>query len=155
MIEMTDAPVRIWAEEPEVFDGMGFWQENKSADLVEYLRLDAPPSEFAKVPAVQALVAAAYEAAAQITKPMWSTVTAEPVTLSNLGEAIRAITPAEALAALDRLVEERVQAKRERAAKVGGDKAVEVLLRHDPDAGPLKVQLTRQGIAAAILGEKP
>jgi len=37
---MSDAPERIWAEMPEVFDGMGFWQEHKSADLMEYVRAD-------------------------------------------------------------------------------------------------------------------
>lgn len=37
---MTDAPERIWAEMPEVFDGMGFCQEHKRADLVEYVRAD-------------------------------------------------------------------------------------------------------------------
>jgi len=41
------APERIWAEMPEIFDGMGFWQENKSADLVEYIRagLAAVPAQ--------------------------------------------------------------------------------------------------------------
>lgn len=34
------APDKIWVEEPEIFDGMGFWQETKSADLVQYTRAD-------------------------------------------------------------------------------------------------------------------
>ena len=38
----------------------------------------------------------------------------------------------------------------ERAAQIGGNAAVEVLLRHEPDAGPLKIQMTRQTIANPI-----
>lgn len=52
--------------------------------------------------------------------------------------------------AVQALVAEAVAAERKRCAKAGGDKAVEILLRHEPDAGPLKIQMTRQGIAAAI-----
>ena len=38
----------------------------------------------------------------------------------------------------------------ERAAQIGGNAAVEVLLCHEPDAGPLKIQMTRQTIANPI-----
>lgn len=30
----------IWVEAPEIFDGMGFWQERKSAGLIQYVRAD-------------------------------------------------------------------------------------------------------------------
>ena len=42
---MTNMPERIWVEEPEIFDGMGFWQERQSAGLVQYVRADlvTPP----------------------------------------------------------------------------------------------------------------
>jgi hypothetical protein len=38
------APDKIWAEMPEIFDDMGFWQERKSVDLVEYTRSDLIPT---------------------------------------------------------------------------------------------------------------
>ena len=38
-----DMPETIWAESPEVFDAMGFWQEHQSADLTQYRRADLPP----------------------------------------------------------------------------------------------------------------
>jgi hypothetical protein len=34
------APDKIWAEMPEIFDHMGFWQEKPRAGLFEYVRLD-------------------------------------------------------------------------------------------------------------------
>lgn len=53
-------------------------------------------------------------------------------------------------AALDKLIREAEARVRDHAAQIGGDAAVEVLLRHEPDAGPLKVQMTRQAIANPI-----
>jgi uncharacterized iron-regulated membrane protein len=38
----------------------------------------------------------------------------------------------------------------EAAADVGGDAAVAALLRQDPDAGSLKIQMTRQGVRLPI-----
>jgi hypothetical protein len=32
------APEKIWVEIPDIFDGMGFWQEQQSNSLVEYTR---------------------------------------------------------------------------------------------------------------------
>jgi hypothetical protein len=37
---MTDAPERMWAEMPGIFDGMGFWREDEREDHVEYIRAD-------------------------------------------------------------------------------------------------------------------
>jgi hypothetical protein len=34
------APDKIWAEMPEIFDDMGFWQEKPSAGFFEYVRLE-------------------------------------------------------------------------------------------------------------------
>lgn len=48
-----DAPERIWVEEPEVFDGMGFWQETQSADLRPYTRADLLTAAIARAEAVQ------------------------------------------------------------------------------------------------------
>ena len=54
---MIDMPETIWVEAPEVFDAMGFWQEHKSADLVQYRRADLPPKvkplEWVQHPAYQ------------------------------------------------------------------------------------------------------
>lgn len=62
-------------------------------------------------------------------------------------------------AALDKLIREAEARVRDHAAQIGGDAAVEVLLRHEPDAGPLKVQMTRQAIAnpirASIMAASP
>ena len=57
-----------------------------------------------------------------------------------------ALTPADATAALDRMLAEALM----EAAKVAGDAAVEVLLRNEPSASPLKIQLTRQAVANPI-----
>ena len=55
---MTDAPEWIWASEPDIFDGMGFWQDQPApeGDTTQYIRADV----------ADALVAAAHETAAMI-----------------------------------------------------------------------------------------
>jgi hypothetical protein len=47
-------------------------------------------------------------------------------------------------------VERQLAEALEEAAVAGGQAAVEVLLRQEPDASPLKTQMTRQAIAKAI-----
>ncbi len=59
-------PERMWAEMPEVFDGMGFWQESQSADLVQYIRADLHEAEVARLTAERdAAVAASQKLAAE------------------------------------------------------------------------------------------
>ena len=61
-----DTPETAWLEEPEIFDGMGFWQETQSADLVEYVRADlhrtALDAEKARADAAEAALKTAREA---------------------------------------------------------------------------------------------
>ena len=54
-----------------------------------------------------------------------------------------------ALAALPEVVA-MIRAERERCAQIGGDAAVAILLRNEPDATPFKQQCARQGIANPI-----
>lgn len=39
---MSDAPERIWAFEPDIFDNIGVWQDKPSLnkDTIEYVRID-------------------------------------------------------------------------------------------------------------------
>ena len=52
------APGTIWAEELEIFDCMGFWQERQRAGWTEYTRTDTIPDPLDD-PRVVALVEAA------------------------------------------------------------------------------------------------
>ena len=42
---MSDAPERIWAEKPDIFDDMGLWHGKHHGSLTEYVRADlvTPP----------------------------------------------------------------------------------------------------------------
>lgn len=88
------APDFIWAEEPAVFDGMGFWQESESADLVQYVRRD--PAVLLDLPEVQAAVAAAVMEAAE-TAYQWH----NDDDAQELREAIRALITPDAMSALE------------------------------------------------------
>jgi hypothetical protein len=84
------APEKIWVEEPEIFDGMGFWQERQSADLIQYTRTDTIPDPLDD-PRVVALVEACtsardyfngstdtpFQVLAELTKAL-SAITKEP-----------------------------------------------------------------------------
>lgn len=50
----SDAPERIWTEEPDIFDGMGFWQERECEGLSPYIL--ATPTALASSAEVQALL---------------------------------------------------------------------------------------------------
>ena len=71
---------------------------------------------------------------------------------SMIGLAIKRghLATAARIADLERQLAEARDKALEEAAVVGGDAAVEVLLRQEPDASPIKVQLTRQAAAKAI-----
>jgi len=55
------APEVIFAEQPDIFDGMGFWHEDQHPSRTEYIRADLadpPLSAALKLPEVAALVEA-------------------------------------------------------------------------------------------------
>ena len=58
---MSDAPETIWADMPDIFDGMGFWSEIEGTETILYRRADLPPTDaqIAAHPKVRALVSAA------------------------------------------------------------------------------------------------
>jgi hypothetical protein len=61
---MTDAPKRIWAEPPDIFDGMGFWRDISFPTGSPYIL--ATPEALAEAPEVQALIAEAVERATRV-----------------------------------------------------------------------------------------
>lgn len=48
---MTDAPERIWAERPDIFDGMGLWHAQELTGIQEYVRADIARAQLAAVQA--------------------------------------------------------------------------------------------------------
>jgi hypothetical protein len=56
---MSDTPERIWADPPEIFDGMDIWRSDPGGKGVEYIRADLHRAE------VEAAVKRALEAAAK------------------------------------------------------------------------------------------
>jgi hypothetical protein len=42
---MSDAPERIWADPPEIFDGMDIWRIDPGGKGVEYIRADLHRAE--------------------------------------------------------------------------------------------------------------
>jgi hypothetical protein len=94
----------------------------------------------------KALIAAAVEGAAEAC----DAANREAGVCSSASARIRALTPADAKAALDRMLQEAVNAKLREAARVAGDAAVASLLRRDPKAGVLRRQLARQAISKPI-----
>jgi hypothetical protein len=107
-------PDFIWVEEPDIFDGMGFWQEIGSAPWREYVIRD--PAVMAELPEVNAMIAAAVRGAEQC------------VQRARFGEAdtdfrciahnILALIRPDAKAALDAYVAAAVRDALERAASV-------------------------------------
>lgn len=45
---MSEAPERIWAESPDLFDGMGFWPFTEHHTRTEYIRADLHDAAIAK-----------------------------------------------------------------------------------------------------------
>lgn len=135
-----DGPERIFADD----DGQ-WWIGGSVVHVPEYIRHDASPATVADMPGVQALLAVAYEAAAtadrrlhDLTYRMWAIhpneISEEGYTSTRIGgkyenprqawyaDQIRAfcrsLTPADALTALQRLIDEAVAKEREACAKV-------------------------------------
>ena len=53
------APDEIWADPPEIFDGMDIWRSEPGGKGIHYVRRD--PAVLAALPEVQALIRAAVE----------------------------------------------------------------------------------------------
>jgi hypothetical protein len=66
---MSDSPKRIWAEPPDIFDGMGFWRDASFPTGSPYIL--ATPAALSEAPEVQALIAEAVERATRV-KPLVS-----------------------------------------------------------------------------------
>lgn len=104
-IQKDRALERIWAEAPGVLDDMGFWQPNQSAGLEAYVRVDLFDAMTAERDAALALVAAAYEAAADrcescaILFPDDDREGVQGATWIEASRVIRHLTPADALTA--------------------------------------------------------
>lgn len=103
-----------------------------------------------------ARVAAAYEDAAKLISLTCDLVDAAGYSafadrVREIVHGIQSRTPADAQAALDRmLAKAREDALRE-AAEKAGQTAVDILLRHEPDASTLKQQSARQAARTPIL----
>ena len=100
-----------------------------------------------------ALVAAALEPVMDVLMEPVATHT-DSDWLNRRHDLLVQVTSAPAAAALDKLIAEAEARGRikglDEAAQIGGDAAVARLLRHEPDASPLKIQMTRQAIANPI-----
>lgn len=136
----ADPPKRIWADPPETFDGMDMWRSEPGGKGVPYILASE----------VDALVAAPLREAAEDLL-VWYTDLEDDRGPHML---VLALIPQPAAAALDKLIAEAVKAETERCAQIGGDAAVEDLLRHEPDASPLEIQMTRKAIANPIRAAK-
>ena len=132
---MTDAPKRIWTATTDGKCHVGF-----DSPSLNYTH------EYILASEVDALVAAPLREAAEDLL-VWYTDLEDDRGPNML---VLALIPQPAAAALDKLIAEAVKAETERCAQIGGDAAVEVLLRHEPDASPLKIQMTRKAIANPI-----
>lgn len=109
------APDRIWAYCDPASDTYGGWDVAGPGvynDRAEYIRHDASPEVVATMPGAQAMVAAAYEAAATEADRHYA-----KGDMGNPGHWIHALTPADAKAALDRLIAKAVAAAYEVTAK--------------------------------------
>lgn len=114
-------PDRIWAWSWPDRPCMGQWSSVQEivGKGVEYVRRD----QIAALPEVQALIAGAYEAAIGAVHdecwtdgdggPATDTLLAEQATTSLAIRAIRALTPADAIAARDAMIAEAVAKERE------------------------------------------
>ena len=78
---MSDAPERIWAEPPDVFEGMGFWRSACEGIGVEYLRADLAARREADA------YRAGLEAAATAAHQAWL----DGVPIAEIPAAIRAM----------------------------------------------------------------
>lgn len=85
----NEAPERIWAFAPNIFDGMSFWQDAPSpaGDTVQYVHLDLLTAAEARAEAAEAKLAKAVKAletlnvgegwAAQIARATLAEITGE------------------------------------------------------------------------------
>ncbi len=113
-------PDRIWAFDYDLQDNDGTWSNwqcwseahPKPLNATEYIRRD--PAVLAALPEVQALIAGAYEAAAKLALPEERGSQVDPTEFAagcrhnglRLNAAIRALTPADAIAARDAMIAE-------------------------------------------------
>ena len=137
---MTDAPKRIWTDQ----DNLTWVEDCPGEAMKDYEASYILASE------VDALVAAPLREAAEDLL-VWYTDLEDDRGPHML---VLALIPQPAAAALDKLIAEAVKAETERCAQIGGDAAVEDLLRHEPDASPLEIQMTRKAIANPIRAAK-
>lgn len=78
---MTDAPKRIWAEPPDIFDGMGFWRDASFPTGSPYIL--AALSALAEASEVQALIAEAVERATRVKPLVWTSVGPDELLADN------------------------------------------------------------------------
>lgn len=123
-------PIWAWWEYDIDHRAVKYWSEYHDEDqkgkfdYAEYVRRD--PAVLAALPEVQALIAGAYEAAAKLAVPEEQSPRADQTEFAagcrhnglRLNAAIRALTPAAAIAARDAMIAEAVKAEREACARM-------------------------------------
>ena len=121
-------PDRIWAWPWEVNPRVGQWSAEREivGEGHEYIRRD--PAVLAALPEVQALIAGAFDAAAKLALPGERGSQVDPTEFAagcrhnglRLNAAIRALIPADAIAARDAMIAEAVAKEREACAQMFG-----------------------------------
>lgn len=161
---MTDVPERIFIKECHPKSNDLDWYV--WSDGIEYIRADASPEVVATMPVAQVLIAGAIEAAAMHLMSearRWSEgleATAALQFLGGIADEIRALTPADAIAAVQAMVdaaEKRgADRERERVAKSMLIRADQIEAFTDDEYGdPRKYAAgALRGHAATIRGEQ-
>ena len=110
---MSEAPERIWVQTDHISDHLALDRWHVKPDAEEAGRF----TEYVRADHNAALVAAAYQAAGDAVNEADSLELATKGT-GDIDARIRALTPADAQAALDALIQKAVAEERERCARV-------------------------------------
>lgn len=117
-------PDRIWATayySQSRSEHVREWSERGYDDRQAYQYIRHDPAVLAALPEVQALIAGAYEAAAKAVADSEFDHPRRYNTFSRLADRIRAMIPADAIAARDAMIAEAVAKEREACAQAAHD----------------------------------